>query len=144
MHASRRLTGGVEAGNRRGLGVGLYADPTHGVVAGRTDLHGRRCDVDIGQLLELVVHGRQEPTDLLGRAATSDIQEDAAVRASSARFDLGVDGSRDLVSREQLGGPAEVDLVLVPLVGFLDRVGRLGGKERRDVVEHEALAVPIL
>ena len=38
---------------------GVDAHAAHHVVAGRADLHRSGGDVDVGQLLELVVHGRQ-------------------------------------------------------------------------------------
>ena len=51
------------AANRPGTraaaaGVGVDLDAAHDVVAGRADLHRLRGDVDVGQLLELVVHRR--------------------------------------------------------------------------------------
>src|SRR5215469_1019404 len=47
---------------------------------GRADLHRLLGDIDVGQLLELVVHGRQPAQDLLGRQPGRDVEEYAAVR----------------------------------------------------------------
>ena len=111
VHAAGDLTGGVKAGDGRGLGVGLDADASHGVVARRADLHRRRRDVDVGQLLELVVHRGQPATDLLGGAPARDVEEDAAVRAPPAGLHLRVDRPGDLVAGKQLRRAAEVRLV---------------------------------
>ena len=60
-------------GTRRHLRVGVDAHAAHHVVRGRADLHRLLRDVDVGQLLELVVHARQLALDVLGgvRAAAS-------------------------------------------------------------------------
>jgi len=76
----RDLPGGEQtghAGYRRGVRVHL--DPAHHVVLGRADLHRLPGDVDVGQLLELVIHGRQPLQDVLGRPPGRDVQEDPAV-----------------------------------------------------------------
>ena len=62
------------------LGVGVDLDAAHHVVAGGPDLHRLGGDVDVGQLLELVVHRRQPLADVLGVTARGDVEEDAAVR----------------------------------------------------------------
>ena len=59
VHAAGALAHGVQARDRALLGVGVDLDAAHDVVAGRTDLHRLGGDVDVGQLLELVVHRRQ-------------------------------------------------------------------------------------
>ncbi len=62
---------------------------------------------------------------------------------AAAGLDLGVDGPRDLVTRQQLGRATVVGLVLVPTVALFLGVGRLGFEELRDVVEHEAPALGV-
>ena len=75
------LAGGEQAGDPAACaGVGVDLDAAHHVVAGRADLHRLRGDVDVGQLLELVVHRRQLLADDLGRQPGGDVEEDAAVR----------------------------------------------------------------
>ena len=85
--ACRRPTS--PAANRPGtlrlLGVRVDLDAAHHVVAGRADLHRLGGDVDVGQLLELVVHRRQLAPDRVGRQPGGDVQEHAAVRRAAAR-----------------------------------------------------------
>ena len=82
VHAARDLAGGEQARDADGrAGVGLDLDAAHDVVAGRTDLHRLGGDVDVGQLLELVVHRRQLACGSSRPAAgVGDVEEDAAVR----------------------------------------------------------------
>jgi hypothetical protein len=80
VHAAGHLAGREQAGDERRAGVGVDLDATHHVVAGRADLHGLGRDVDVGQLLELVVHRRQPLGDLLGLEPGGDVEEHAAVR----------------------------------------------------------------
>src|SRR2546427_94385 len=81
--------------------VSLLVDPNaaHHVVAGRTDFHRLGGDVDVGKLLELVVHRRQAALDVLGVAAGGDVEEHAAVRAPASGFHLRVDRASDFVTR---------------------------------------------
>ena len=74
------------------------------------------------------IDGRRR-RDVLGGATAGDVEIDAAVRASPARLHLGVDRAGDLVAGKQLRRPAEVPLVVVPLVALFDRVGGLGHEE---------------
>src|SRR5580692_10501991 len=67
-----------------------------------------------------------------------DVEVHAAVRGPPARLHLGVDGAGHLVTRQQVGRAPVVDVVVVPAVGFLFRVRRLGPEHVGDVVEHEA------
>ena len=143
VHAARHLARREEAGHRGRLRVGVDPDAAHDVVAGRPDLHRLLRDVDVRQLLELVVHRGQALSDVVGGPARVDVEEDAAVRAAPPGLDLGVDGPRHLVARQEVGGAAVV-LVLVPGVGFLLVVGRLALEVLGDVVEHEARAFGVL
>ena len=72
-----------------------------------------------------------------------DVEEDAAVRAAAAGLHLAVDRAGDLVPGEQVGRPPSGRVVVVPLVRLVLRVGRLGLEHRRDVVEHEPLALRV-
>ena len=91
VHAAGHLARREQAGHDRRGGVRVHLDAAHHVVLGRADLHRLLGDVDVGQLLELVVHRRQPAQDLLGRAPGGDVQEHAAVRRTAAGLDLGVD-----------------------------------------------------
>src|SRR5690606_39890349 len=105
-----------------GGAVGVDLDATHDVVAGRADLHRLLGDVDVGQLLELVVHRRQLALDDLGRQPAGDVQVDAARRRTAARLHLGVDRPCYLVAGEQLRRPTVVVRVGVPAVRLLGRL----------------------
>ncbi len=140
MHAGRALARGEQPGYRRRRGGRVDLDAAHDVVTGRADLHRLPGDVDVGQLGELVVHGRQPAADVRRVTTGGDVKVDPAVRRAPPSLDLGVDGSRHLVAGKQLGRPAGGHLVGVPAVGLLLGVGRLGGEDRGDVVEHEATA----
>ena len=103
-----RFAGGEEARQRRHLRVAVDANPAHRVVRRRPDFHRRPRDVEVGELLELVVHARQ--LLLMCSAAfgsllldPGDVEEHAAVRAAAAGLDFAVDAARDVVAREQLG-----------------------------------------
>ena len=80
VHAARTLPGREQPGHDRHRRVGIDLDAAHHVVTGRADLHRLLGDVDVGQLLELVVHRRQPLVDELRCAARRDVEEDAAVR----------------------------------------------------------------
>ena len=77
-------------GNRRHLRVGVHADAAHDVVRGRADFHRLLGDVEVGQLLELVIHARQLALDVrLGVRELlldpRDVEEHAAVRRCRGR-----------------------------------------------------------
>ena len=91
-------------------GLGIDPDAAHDVVGGRPDLHRPLRDVDVGQLLELLVHRRQLAADRLGRQV-ADVEEDAAVGRAASLADLGVDRARDVVPGGQLGRPPGVGLL---------------------------------
>ena len=74
MHAARHLAGSEEPGRRRGLGVGVDADPAHDVVAGGSDLHGLGRYVHPCELHELVVHRRQPLADDVSGQAGRDVE----------------------------------------------------------------------
>ena len=79
-------------------------------------------------------------TDHSALRRDGDVEEDPAVRAAPARLHLAVDRPRHLVARKELGRTPVVDVVVVPAVGLLLGIGRLGREHGGDVVEHEPLA----
>ena len=102
------LARGEQPGNRRHLRVGVHADAAHDVVRRRPDLHRLLGDVEVGQLLELVIHARELALDvLLGVRELlldpGDVEEHAAVRRAAAGLDLAVDAARHVIARQQLG-----------------------------------------
>ena len=79
VHPTRDLARGEQTGNGRCAALGLDADTAHGVVGRRAHLHGAARDVDVGKLLELLVHRRQLASDVV-RWEVADVEEDATVR----------------------------------------------------------------
>jgi hypothetical protein len=59
-------------------------------VGRRPDLHRTSRDVDVGELLELLVHRGQLAAHVLG-GQVADVEEDAAVGRAAALADLRVD-----------------------------------------------------
>ena len=110
VHPARDLASREQAGHRGRARLGVDPDAAHHVVRGRPDLHRPRRDVDVGQLLELLVHRGELAADVLGRQV-ADVEEDAAMRRSAALLDLGVDRPGDVVAGRQLRRPAGVGLV---------------------------------
>ena len=145
VHPAGHLARGEQPGHAHGrAGVGVDLDAAHHVVTGRADLHRLRGDVDVGQLLELVVHRGQPLHDLGGRTPRRDVEEDAAVRGAAAGLDLGVDRAGDLVTREQLRRPLVVVRVGVPPVPLVLGLRVLPAEHVGHVVEHEPLALGVL
>ena len=112
-------------GTRGRAGVGVDLDAAHHVVTGRADLHRLLGDVDVGQLLELVVHRRQRRLISSVGMPRRDVEEHAAVRRAATGLDLGVDRAGDLVAGQQVRGAARGVVVLEPLVGFFLGLGVL-------------------
>src|SRR5205814_1878826 len=95
-----------------------------------------------------VVHARQLLLDdLLGvRDALldpGDVEEDAAVRATSPFADLADDAAGDVVARQQLGRPARALVALCVAKALFFVVGGLVLVCVRDVVEEEAAALAV-
>ena len=138
VHATRDLARGEQARHGGGLGLGVHPHATHHVVAGGAHLHRLLGDVDVGQLEELVVHPRQPARDVLRVAPGGDVEVHPAVGAASTLLDLGVDGPRHLVARQEIGRAPGAP-VGVPPVGLLLGLGGLGPEHLGDVAEHEPL-----
>ena len=128
------------------LRVGIHADAAHDVMRGRADFHRLARDVDVGQLLELVIHARQLALDVLGGVRElffdpGDVEKDAAVRAAAAFLDFAHDAAGDVIAREQFRRTARVLVALAIAPAFLCVVGGLRFVVVGDVAEHEALAL---
>src|SRR5262249_9122283 len=137
-----------KSGHRRHLGFGVNQDATHDVMSGRPYLHRFPGNVDIRELLELMVHARQLPDDvLLGFRDLAldprDVEKDPAVRTASAFSDLTHDASRDVVPRQQLGRPPSVLVALRVTPTFFFAVSGLRPVVIGNITEHEALTFPI-
>ena len=111
----------------------------------RADFHRLLRDIEVGELLELVIHARQLAFDVLGGVRDlfldpRDVEEHAAVRAAAAGLDLALDAARHVVAREQFGRALGVFIALRVTPAFLG-IGRgLRFVIVGNVVEHEPLA----
>ena len=137
---------GKQAGDVGHLRVAIHAHAAHHVVRGRADFHWDLRDVDIRELLELVVHAGQLFLDVLGGVRKfffdpGDVEEHAAVRAAAAFVHFALDAAGHVVAREQFGRTARVLVALRVTPAFFFGVGGLVHVERRNIVEHEALAL---
>src|SRR6185437_4798638 len=121
----------------------------HEVVRGGADLHRLLGDVEIGQLLELVVHAGQLLLDVLGGVRDllldpGDVEEDAAVRAAAAGAHLAPDAAGDVVAGQELGRAARVLVALGVAPALLGVVGGRAAVVLGHIIEHEALALAVL
>ena len=72
-------------------------------MCGWSDLHRLFCNVDVGELFELVIHARQLAFDVFRRIwhflfDPRDIEKHAAMRTSPALFDLAHDATRHVIT----------------------------------------------
>ena len=96
----------------------------------RADLHRLLGDVDVGELLELMIHARELLLDVLGGVRKllldpGDVEKHAAVRAAAAGFDFAHDAARDMIAREQFGRPPRILVALRVTPSFFRIVGGL-------------------
>ena len=117
---------------------------THGVVRRRSDFHRLLGNVDVGQLLELVIHARQFTLNVFGRVRKlffdpRDIEIHTAVRSPPALLDLAHDAARDVVARQQLRRAPRVLVALTIAPALFCVVSGLRAIVFRDRIEHEAL-----
>ena len=148
METGGGFSGGEETGDVGHLRVAVDADAAHHVVGGGADFHRLFGDVEVGELLELVVHAGELALDvLLGLGDVlldpGDVEEDAAVRRAAAGFDFAVDAAGDVVAGEEFGRAARVLVALRVAPAFFFVVGGLLFVEVGDVVEHEAAAFAV-
>ncbi len=144
VHAAGDLARGEQARDGRRARVRHDPDAAHHVVGGRADLHRPGRDVDVGELLELLVHRGQLAPHVLG-GQVADVEEDAAMRRAAALLDLGVDRPRDVVPGRELGRPPRVGLAALrergdPCRGLVVGRGVLGAAVLGEVFPHEPLA----
>ena len=98
VQSGRCLAGRVEPGKRGDSGLGLDAQPAHGVVNRRRDLHGVLRDVDVGELQKLLVHRREFFLDFV-RTEMPHVEIGAAVLGAATGLDFFVDRARHDVTR---------------------------------------------
>ena len=114
----------------------------------RADLHRRLGDVDVGELLELVVHAGKLLDDVLpgiGQLALDpgDVEKDSPMGTASALANLSQDAASHVIAGEQLGRPPGVLVALGIAPAFFLVVRGLAPIVLGDIVEHEALALRV-
>ena len=97
---------------------------------GRADFHGLLGDVDVGELLELVIHAGQLFLDVLGRIGKlfldpGDVEKHAAVRAAAPFLHFAVDAAGHVIARQQLRRTARALVALRVAPAFFFVVGGL-------------------
>ncbi len=90
----------------------------------RADFHRLLRDVEVGELLELVIHARQLAFDVLGGVRDffldpRDVEKHAAVRTAAAGLHLAHDAAGHVVAREQFGRALGVFVTLRVTPAFL-------------------------
>src|SRR5215212_3848387 len=101
VQATGHLAGGEEPWHAGGGTLGVDLDPTHRVVDGREDLHRLAGDVYVGELEELLVHGRQLLHDPVV-AEVRDVEVNPVMLAATSLLYLCVVRPRDHVARREL------------------------------------------
>src|ERR1043166_6196998 len=91
-----------QSGHIRHLGISIHPDTSHHVVGGRTDFHRLLRYVDVGELLELVIHAGQLLLDALRCVRNflfdpCDIEEHTAMRTATAFSYLAADATGNMV-----------------------------------------------
>ena len=104
MQARGGFSRGKQPGHIRHLRIAIHADAAHHVMRGGPDFHRLLGNVNIGQLLELVVHAGQFALNVRGGFRDvlpdpGDVEIDAAVRASAAALDFAIDATRHMIAR---------------------------------------------
>ena len=117
MQSRRRFSRREKPGHGGHLRIAIDADSAHHVMRRGTHFHRLFRDVQIGELLELVIHAGQLALDVLRcfRHALLDpgnIEKDTAVRRASACLDFAIDAPRNVIAGEQFGRTARVLIAL--------------------------------
>src|SRR5580692_9705668 len=148
MQTSRALSRCKQTCHVRHLGISVHLDTSHHVVGCRTNFHRLLGNVNVGKLLELVIHTGQLLLYMLGRVRNSlldprNVQEYTAVRTAAPFSNLLPDAAGYVVTSQQFGRASRVLVTLrIPRAFFFGVGGRVG-VQRRNIFEHESLAIPI-
>ena len=145
VHAARALAGGEQPGGR---GTRRCRDrprcrPSRSGRWGRLPSRSLVMSTSASSMNWWYIDGSRRLISSVGMPR-GDVEVDPAVRGAAARLDLGDDGAGDLVAGQQVRGATGRVVVLEPLVGFFLGFGVLALEHRRDVVEHEPLALGVL
>ena len=148
MESGGGFSGGEEAGHGGHLRVAIDADATHHVVGRGSDFHRLLRDVEVGELLELVIHAGQLALDVFfgfGQALfyPRDVEIDAAVGCAASGFDFAIDAAGNVVASKELRRAAGVLIALRVAPAFVFVVRGLSLVVVGDIVEHEAAAFAV-
>src|SRR5690349_22958524 len=146
MQSRAALSRGKQSGNVRHLRIRIHADAAHHVMRGWPDLHRLYRDVNVGELLELVIHAGKFLFDVLGSVRNAildprDVKEHTTVGAASPFAHLAPDATSNVIARKQFRWTASVLVSLRVAPAFFFSIGGLIGVGCGDVVKHEAPAV---
>src|SRR5579864_577031 len=132
MQTCRTLSRCKQACHVGHLGISVNLDTSHHVVGRRTNFHRLLGNVNVGKLLELVIHTGQLLLYMLGRVRNSvldprNVQEHTAVRATPSFSHLLPDAASHVVAGQQLGRASRVLVPLrIPPAFFFAVGGRVG------------------
>src|SRR5262245_36534839 len=148
VQARRTFTCRKQPRQRRHLAIAVDPNATHDVVGGRSHFHRRGGDVDVGELLELMVHARELLDDVPGGIGKllpdpGDVEKHASVGAASTFANLAHDAAGDVIASEQLGWSPSVLVALRVAPALFLIVGSLAAIILRNIVEHEATALVV-
>ncbi len=148
MQTCRTFSRGKQPGYVRHLGIGIHPDSAHHIVGRGPNFHGLPGDIDIGQLLELVIHAGQLLFDMFGGIRNllfdpGDVEEHAPVRASTSFPYFTSNAAGHVVAGQQFGRAPGILITLGVTPTFFLGIGRLVYIKRRNVLEHEALVVSV-
>src|ERR1700719_4165899 len=106
-----------QAGHIRHLAVSIDSNPAHHVMGGWSNFHRLFSDIDIGELLELVIHAGQLSLDVLSTVREAvldpgDIEKNAAVRASPPFANFTHYRARNVIASEQFRWPTRISITL--------------------------------
>jgi hypothetical protein len=115
-------------------------------MGGGTYLHRHFGDVDIGELLELMIHTGEFLLYMICAVRDSffdpgNIQKYAAMRAAPSFPHFAADTAGHVIAGQQFGGTPGVLVALGIAPALFFRVGGLIDVERWNVLEHESFAV---
>ena len=143
MQACRTLSRREQAWHVRHLGISVHSDTSHHVVSSGPYFHRFLGNVNVGKLLELVIHTGQLLLYMLGRVRNSlldprNVQEHTAVRTAPPFANLPPDAAGHVVAGQQLGRALRVLVALRVTPPFFFRIGGLAHVQRRNIFEHES------
>src|SRR5437867_12638697 len=121
MESTTAFTSSEQAGNSRHLSLRMNTDAAHDVVHRRSNLHRSCGDVDIGELLELMVHARQLFLDVCRSVRDfffnpGDVEEYTSVWRSRSWLDFSHGETCDMIECQKFRRAARLCVTLGGIV----------------------------